>query len=536
MKNNIFAKSASGYRLIFGYLGIFIIVTGIILLIPLLVLFAYPSEVGSIFSFLIPGVSSIAVGVALSFLIRKREKAQLGKFQDSILLILIWIVAILIGAIPFTLRGFVVDFSTGQATFDSAKSMGVNEAIFESTSGFSATGLTLFNFDPSVPGYHLYTFYRAILLLFGGVGLVLIVASAVSDRYGLKLYTAEGHNDKLMPNLAKSARMILAIYLGYIALGTLSYWLLGGLTLFDSICHSIAAVATGGFSTVDGGLPAIIQNPTYVNALGQHPNEIVINITSVVLMILGATNFVLHLSLFRGKIKSVIKDCEVKFFTGLCLVMVPLFFIAIWSHPEFNSNPAYAFGEGTFLFFSAVTTTGFATIKPILLLGQGAVILTIIMMCLGGGMGSTAGAIKQYRVIIASKAFFWSIRERLSSSRKIYPHSIYRLGQNREVNKEETYEAYGYIVLYIAVLLLGSLLITVLGSVDGLGFGNSLFEFASALSGTGLSVGVTSLAYQNSQAINWVLVCGMFAGRLEIVIIHFAFFRIVRDILRKETV
>lgn len=528
-------KPASGYRLVFGYLGFFLILIGVICLLPLLMLLAYPSEANVAWGFVMPGVSAIALGVGLSFLLFRREKMQLGKFQDSALLVLIWLVAILVGAVPFMLRGvFTPEFHNARMRF--------SEAFFESTSGYSASGLTLFNFSQDLPGYHLYTTYRSFLLLFGGVGLVLIVTSAISDRYGLKLYTAEGHNDKLMPNLVKSARLILLIYIGYIILGTLSYWLLGGVEFFDAFNHSIAAVATGGFSTRAGGLPEIIAAGG-VNHIGVPVRSWVINTTSVVLMILGATNFVLHLFLFRGKIKDIIKDCEIRFFALMCVIFIPLFFFAVWSTNYVNAGelesisftPSYALGEGTFLFFSAITTTGFTTIAPMKTLGEASIILAIVMMCIGGGMGSTAGAIKQYRFIIALKAFYWSIRDRLAPSNKFYPHTIYRLGKNREVTKDTVYEAYGYIIIYIAVLLVGSIIITILGRGE-FSASDALFEFASALSGTGLSSGVTSLSWANSVAINWVLTVGMFVGRLEIIAVYFAVFRLVRDILGKETI
>lgn len=527
-------KLASGYRLVFGYLGYFMVLVGIICLLPLSVALIY-KETNVIADFAIPGGAAIIGGVALSFLIFKRERMQLGKFQDSSLLVLIWLMAITIGCVPFMLRGAFTNM------FGEAR-MRFSEAFFESTSGYSASGLTLFDFRRDLPGYHTFTFYRSTLLLFGGVGLVLIVTSAISDRYGLKLYTAEGHNDKLMPNLVKSARLILLIYIGYIILGMLSYIFIGGLDAFDALNHSIAAVATGGFSTRAGGLPEIIA-ANQPNALGIYPNSVAINITSVVLMILGATNFVLHLFLFRGKFKEVIKDVEIRFFAMMCIIFIPLFFFAVWSTNYVNYGdltpitykPDYALGEGTFLFFSSITTTGFTTIAPMKELGEAAIILTIVMMCIGGGMGSTAGAIKQYRFIIALKSFYWSIRDRLAPSNKFYPHTIYRLGKDRTIKKDEVYESYGYVVIYIAVLLIGSIIITILGRGE-FPASDALFEFASALSGTGLSAGVTSLEWANSVAINWVLAVGMFLGRLEIVAVYFALFRLARDIFRKETI
>lgn len=527
-------KAARGYRLILGYLGIFLVLIGIICLLPLFLLIPFPNEKNVLLSFLIPGGSAIGLGIILSLFIAGREKQQLGKFQDSILLVAVWLMAITIGAIPFALRGQFVD-----ATYN----MNYMDAVFESTSGFSASGLTVFNFDQTAPGYHLFTMYRSLLLLFGGIGLVLIVTSALSDRYGLKLYTAEGHTDKLMPNLAKSARLILLIYIGYIVLGTLSYYFLGGMELFDSINHAIAAVATGGFSTVEGGLPQIIEAGG-ANALGRPINATAINVTSVVLMILGATNFVLHLFLFRGRIKKIIKDCEVRFFIFMCIIFIPLFFVTILSSKNGVDDPILALGDGAFLFFSSITTTGFSTINKISTLGQGAIIMSIIMMTIGGGLGSTAGAIKQYRIVTGFKAFYWSIRDHRAPKNKVFPHFVYRLGTKREVGYDEAIESFGYIILYVSVLLAGGIAISII-SQGVFSASDSLFEFASALSGTGLTVGVTqgvntitgaSLSNNSLIAIRWILTAGMFAGRLEILCIYFAFYRIIRDIFRKETV
>ena len=532
-------KVSKGWTLILGYLGIFLIVIGIVTLLPLVMMIFFIAEAGSMLAFLIPGITSILAGVGLSFFNFKKERAQLGKYQDAILLVLIWIMAIVVGSVPFMLRGLWIDFSSFTIQFDAEQSMNFANAIFESTSGYSASGLTLFNFDRELHAYHLFTFYRSILLLVGGIGLVLVVTSAISDRYGLKLYTAEGHNDKLMPNLAKSARLILLIYVGYIALGTISYFF-SGLTLFDAFNHAIAAVATGGFSTHAGGIPEIIQNGT-PNEIGIAPISVIINITSIVLMVLGATNFLLHLFLFKGKIKHVIKDVEIRFFGILMIIFIPLFFVSIWAMPSFNDKPLTALNEGIFYFFSAITTTGFNSITPIVALGHGVIMLATLMMMIGGGMGSTAGAMKQYRVVLALKSLYWSIRDALSSKRKVFPHDVYRLGQRRDASISETNEALGYILLYMLVTISGTIAIVILGSNGGSGFEpisfeNALFEFTSALSGTGLSVGVASLNYFNSSAINWVLTIGMFLGRLEITAVYFAFYRIVRDILRKETI
>ncbi len=141
-------KVASGYRLIFGYLGIFLAMAGVIILLPL-VLLAVPSfrdDVQYVPHFLIPGLSMLVGGILLfTLLLMGREKSKLAKHQDSILLILLWLVSIIVSAIPFFLTG----------------KMSITESIFESTSGYASVGLT--RLPAELYDSHIFTFYCAVL-------------------------------------------------------------------------------------------------------------------------------------------------------------------------------------------------------------------------------------------------------------------------------------------------------------------------------------------------------------------------------------
>lgn len=500
-------KIASGYRLILGYLGIFLIMVGGIILLPLILLIipSYRDDVVYLFHFLIPGLSTLVGGILLATLMLfKREKAQLQKHQDSVLLILVWLSAIIISAIPF--------FATGK--------MGMTEAIFESTSGYASVGLT--RLPTEMYDSHIFTFYRAVLQFFGGVGLVLIVTSAISDRYGLKLYTAEGHNDKVIPNLGKSARIILSMYVGFIILGMIAL-LIAGVNWFDALTHSISSIATGGFSSKANGMA------------GYSGNQTAIEIITCVLMILGATNFVLHFMLLLGKFKKVGKDIEMKTFGIVVLIFVPLMFLSyIISYNQLtgvNFTPWESIRYGTFTFISCITTTGYSNVPAGILMPAGAILLLTICNVIGGGMGSTAGGVKFYRLGIAVKSYYWTLRSRLSSKRYIYPTYIVRCGEVKDVAKDESNEAFGYILLYVLIMLVGAFFVSVLGNYD---FGAALFEFSTALSGTGLSIGIT--AETTNLAVLWILNVGMFIGRLEILVVFYAISRMVRDLLRKETI
>ena len=499
-------KIASGYRLIFGYLGIFLAMAGLIILLPLILLVvpSFRDDVQYLPHFLIPGLSMLIGGILLFFLLLwGREKAKLGKHQDSVLLILLWLVSIVVSAIPFFLTG----------------KMNITESIFESTSGYASVGLT--RLPDELFNSHIFTFYRAVLQFFGGVGLVLIVTSAISDRYGLKLYTAEGHNDKVIPNLAKSARIILSMYVGFIALGTVAL-IIAGVDWFDALTHSISSIATGGFSSKVNGMA------------GYSGNQIAIETITCVLMVLGATNFVLHFMLLMGKFKKVGKDIEIRTFGIIILIFVPLMFFAFLTSfndlTGANYTPLESIRYGTFTFLSCITTTGYSNVPIGAAIPSVALLLLTICNVIGGGMGSTAGGVKFFRLGLACKSYYWTLKERLSPRRLIYPTYISRCGEEKELSRGDSSEAFGYILLYILVMLVGAFLVSILGSYD---FGTALFEFSTALSGTGLSSGISATA---NIPVMWVLNVGMFLGRLEILVVYYALFRMVRDLFRKETI
>ena len=505
-------KVASGYKLILGYLGVFLIVIGLICLLPLFTLIAFPEESKFATNFIVPGLASIAVGILLACFIIKHDKAQLGKHQDSVLLVLVWLFAILICAVPFAMSK--IQLGNDGMTF--------SESVFESASGYCTVGLTRFK----MYDLHIYVIFRSCLLLFGGVGLVLIITSAISDRYGLKLYVAEGHNDQLMPNLAKSARLILGIYIGYIFLGTIAYTL-AGMPLFDSINHSISAVATGGFSSRVGGLSEI-------TASLESGNAAAIEIISCILMLLGGTNFLIHLFLLTGRFKKAWRDVEIRFFIILSLVMIPLFVASVAL-----SGLNYSFGEslryGTFTFISAITTTGFTNTANVVWLGEGVLFLIVLANIIGGGSGSTAGGAKQYRFAVAFKSIYWTIRYKLSPKKYVYPYYVWNKGEQKYIEATECLDCYVYIIVYTACMFIGSfivLLFSIGGGID-ISYGDALFEFSNAISSSGFSNGVTALS---NSGMLWTMSIGMLAGRLEIFAIYFAFYRGFRDLVRKETV
>ncbi len=477
------------YRLLVYYLSIFVILIGLIELTPLLVLPFYMEEFRYAYCFFIPGIASIFLGYVVKSFYRDTEIVKLEQHYDAVLVVLVWLLAILISTVPWMLKG---DYNFTQAAF-------------EMTSGFSTTGLSVVDVG-NTP--HIFLMFRSITLFVGGVGLVLILTCAFSDKYGLNLYNAEGHNDRLMPNLAKSARLILSIYSIYIFCGTMAYIILG-MPVFDAINTAIAALSTGGFSVINESI------------YGYH--SLGIEIVTMIMMLLGQTNFLLHLSMIRRKFSNIWNHSETKFILTLIIIFIPMMVMNLM-----ESGYTQSFGESlrvsAFQFVTTITTTGFVSVEDMTILPSGFVTIMILMMLIGGDLESTGGGIKQYRVIVTFKGIIRNIKNTILNSRMVTTDYITRVGKKYELTRDEITSTSSYVLFYLILFLIGSLIF----AMHGYSLQDSMFEFSSAISTVGLSVGITN--YYASPVILWTAMVGMFLGRLEMMVVFEAFLRMVKDI------
>ena len=560
------AGTATGWRLIVGYLGAFLMMIGVIVLIPMVMIIFFPREWRAWAPFFITSIFSIALGfVAYYFCLAGAEKGKLEKHQDALLLVLLWIMALFVSAFPFFLHGYL---SPGAYKYSFI------ESLFEGTSGFSTTGLTVYrhfldcymeggewheisaaanaeavaiSFEANCP--HIFIFYRSVLHFFGGVGLVLIAASAISDAHGMKLYTAEGHNDKLLPNLKKSSRLILTIYGGYMLAGTIALWFFG-MDWFDALQHSVASLATGGLSSRSTSLYYFI-NPENIESYkavdqalksgcafsnlsgynGVMPvSTLGMEIIAVILMLLGATNFVIHTELFAGKFKQFVRDVEIRFVIMLTAIGVPLMLIGTLSQWSGEGTISFgtAFRYSVFQFVSCLTTTGFSNVKTIVYLGPSVLFLSVVTMSIGGGMGSTGGGLKQYRTALCLKEVWWEIKYHSSPKRMLNPKPFFRFGVKKQLSDSEFKDISQYAIVYVTSILIGSTVVALLPTVT---FDQAIYEVSSAISGTGNSM-IDFLKYfaeaveggrlWSYNLLLFMLVVYMYLGRLEIVPVFYA--------------
>ena len=481
-------RSLRGYPLIFSYLSLFSILIGIIMLSPLTVIVFYPEEINQVKYFFSPAIVLILFGVISKIVFKDSNKEKLERHQDALLVVLLWILAIFASAIPFMLTG---DYNLAQS-------------VFETSSGYSTTGLTVVDVARASK---VFLFYRSILQFVGGAGLVLVLTATISDKFGMRMYNAEGHGDKLVPNLIRSGRYILAIYVGYIFIGTILY-IIFGMHPFDAINHAMCAVATGGFST----------KPESIGFYQSVPIEIV----TIFLMLAGGTNFFVHLLVITGKWKNALKHIETKSFYIITSIAVIISTLSLMNY--MNGNIFESIRVGAFHFISAITGTGYQIVSSFTVLPPFFFGLLIVGMIMGASVGSTCGAIKQYRVGLAFKSIYWSFSEKIAHKNIIKKHFVNKLGNKVVVDQKDIADNYSFILVYLIALMTGTLIFSLVSKYP---IDQSLFEFASVLGTVGLSVGITG--YSASPIILWTSTIGMFLGRLEIYVFFIALSKLILD-------
>lgn len=462
-------------------------IVGGVLLTPLLSLLFYPEDYIYISYFLLTSLISLITGAFLYYKVGPQtETVSLTLKEGGIIVLLSWLITLFFSAIPFVW----------------GLNMNWTHSIFEVVSGWTTTGLSVMNVKQTPA---IYLLWRSIMQLMGGAGLAVIALSSILPMQGMGLYMAEGRSDQLLPHVQRSTQMIMRIYLGYILGGIFLYYL-AGMSLFDSINHSIAAISTGGFSTVQASIG--------------HWNSLSIELVTIVLMFIGTINFATHYALLQGKFTTFFRNGEIRLMGFLLLISIPLVsFIGLNSlYEHLGKN----IRNTIFQLVSALSTTGFSTINfclwPVF-----ANLFIIIFMLIGGGTGSTAGGIKQFRIYIILKSIYWEIKQHFHPENLVNENYVWRGEDKLYVKSNNVRKIANYIILYLFTYIIGVFIFI----ASGFNLRDSLFEFGSALGTVGLSIGITSP--DTSGLILWTEIFGMMLGRLEIFIIIFAFTKLFKD-------
>ncbi len=357
------------------------------------------------------------------------------------------------------------------------------DGFFESISGITTTGLTVVQ-PETLPDS--LVFFRSYSQWLGGAGIIvlsLIILTGPS-RNAFRLYTSEFGEEKLAGNIKATAVLVLTVYLILTVIGFIIY-IIVGFPVFDGIIHIFSTVSTGGFS----------QNP---DSIGQYDSS-VLHLAVSLFMFLGAVGFPAYYLLRRKGAKPFFKDLQLRYLAGILF----LSWIFMWSAWQWRLD---ALLTSLFTSMTSITTTGFTIAKesdwP-----TSVVLMSIILMMIGGSSGSTAGGIKIYRLIIVLKTIQRHILKALLPAESKIAIKI----RGQAIEDEALKRTFSIIGLYLILAALSALCFLIYGDYP---VTDTVFESVSAIGTVGLSSGLTS---PNLPAfLKIVLIVDMWLGRLEI--------------------
>ena len=466
-------------RFVLRVLGFSLILEAFFMVLCSLVSFYFVEE--SALVMLICAAVALVFGFFLRMVGKENIRQKTTKRESFVVVTLFWIVLTVFGMLPFYYSGMIPNWS---------------DAFFETMSGFTTTGSSVLSDIDNLPKGLL--LWRSLTQWFGGISII-IFASLLFPRVGgsysgLRNTELSGiSKDKYSPKLKHIALRLWGIYSIITTLLIVLLWI-GPMGLFDSVCHALTTVSTGGFSTKQANIA--YWHSSYL--------EYVL----CFFMLVGGTNFTLIYFLFKGRLKRVFYDEEFKWYIGLALIFTLLVTLGLYYSQQI-SDLETAFRSAAFQVISIATSTGFST-ADYTFWGVPYSLIMILLMIFCASSGSASGGVKTVRMVILSKN---AINE---FKRQVHPNAVLPVRLNRDVIPTETVtKILAFLFLYLIVLLVSSL---VLG-YSGMGSEESVSASISCLSNVGPALGSLSPSgnYANIPEFSkWYLAFLMLVGRLEI--------------------
>ena len=477
-----------------NFIGAILTLMGIFLLIPLIPLWLLdeggPGGI-SVWTFLFPAIVSITSGLA----IQRGFTYQTPSVRGAMLITALgWIVVCLLGAIPYQL-GLHKTFI---------------DAFFESVSGFTTTGITVFEGLDGIPGSIL--FWRSFTQWLGGLGILsfFILVSFRGGSAAAALFSAEGHKintSRPVPGIFNTMKILWGLYIMFTISSFLCFWL-AGMNLFDAVNHCFTCISTGGFSTHDASLSYWSQN--------NYPHAWLIEYVAVLFMLAGGISFLIHFAVITGDFKALFTGFEIRFYwmiAGGAVLLVCLdhyrFFAATQT---WNLNKVHdLFRTALFQVASLLTSTGYLTTDinaPFFPSLSKQVFFTL--MIVGGCVGSTAGGLKVLRIGLLSKLFAVQLRRIFLPRAAVVPLVI----SGKVISPAEIERVAALFWMWMTIIVGGAF---VTCAFSNLGPWQGLSGMASAMG----NMGPFYFSVHEMVSLHWVIkltyIFGMLAGRLEII-------------------
>ena len=468
-------------RTVAGVLSLICLVVSCAMIPPLCIALYDRSD--DLTAFALSMLSGFAVSILLSWKsnIKEQGKNTLGIREGVGVTGFSWIIASLVGALPYWLSGSVPGYS---------------DAFFETMSGFTTTGATIMTDIEILPRGIL--LWRSLTHWMGGMGIIVLSLAVLPflGVGGMEMYKAEVPGitaEKITPRLHQTAIMLWAMYVSLTLIETVLLFF-GGMSLFDAFCHSCSTIATGGFSTKNNSI-AYFTSP-YIQWV------------IIIFMFASGINFSLYFLLLQKRFKDFIADEEMRMYTLITVISALAMSAALYFSGMFRGFED-TLRRTFFHVVSVMTTTGFI-VEDYNLWPEFTKFLFVILMFIGASGGSTGGGCKVSRFMVLGRQLKTEVK------RLLHPRAILTSRLNgKPIAKSTKDSAAAFFVLYMLMLTVSTLITTAFG-IDLLSaFTGVLTCLSNVGPGLNLLGPVENFAWLPS-VIKWLFSFCMLAGRLEL--------------------
>jgi trk system potassium uptake protein TrkH len=472
-------------KTVFFLIGILLIVLGASMLAPYSIQIMYDEDSHSFIS-----SSFVTIFIGILFVLANLEKEfKLNLRQTFLFSTLAWLMVAIFGSLPFLL---------------SANGFTISEAFFESMSGITTTGATIISDLDNSPKSIL--LWRAIMQWLGGIGIVVMAITILPllKVGGMQLFKMEGPDttEKILPRTIEVAAIIISTYVALTFICGFFYWIFG-MSIFDSVCHAMTTIATGGFST-------------HNDSIGFFKNSN-IEIIASVFIVLGSIPFISYLKFSQGNRKIFFTDVQIKGLIYLLAISIVIMFVYLLLI-NFESSVIDKIRISSFNVISILSGTGYVT-DDFGLWGKFSLVFFLFLMFIGGCAGSTACGIKIFRL----QMLLIFLRDQIK--KLIYPNSVIITKYNNQKISDDFIKS---VIIFIFTFLFIFLIIAMLLSISGLDFITSISGAASSISNVGPGLGEMIGPNGNYKSLpdlsKWILTAGMLLGRLELFAVLVLFF------------
>ncbi|MDD2294746.1 MAG: potassium transporter TrkG [Eubacteriales bacterium] len=398
------------------------------------------------------GVSAaVVISIGMSALWFTRSRKTILRIRDGMLVVFVgWLIASLTGTFPYMISGVLPSFP---------------DAFFESVSGFTTTGATVFHDIEALPRSII--FWRSFCQWLGGMGILVFVISVLPALgiNGYNILRAETPGLSLQKLDARHQDSARKLYLVYIVLTLVQILLLfgGKMPLFDAIIFSFGSIASSGLTGYNNGL--------------MHFDSAYAEAVIAVFMILSCVNFSLYYCVLKRDFLKIRKNTELKAFLLIMAVAAILVSLNLRLTDTYETPQALRYG--VFQTISFMTTTGNASADFISWPSFSKTLLMILTF-IGGSSASTGGALKVIRIVILSKLIWRSF------SMRIHPNAVISIKlQGKTLDTSTVNAIVAFFFTYMAVFLFGAFVI----SLDVEDMRTAFLASSAMLSNTGASFG-----------------------------------------------